>query len=101
MGMESRNLIDISCVALRLGVTERHVRRLVFERRIPFIKWGHLLRFDPDELEKWLDDARIGVTGEAYAAGASPVRSRPSRSCWPKEAGSSTLGGTADRHVPR
>jgi len=101
MGMESRNLIDLSCVALRLGVTERHVRRLVFERRIPFIKWGHLLRFDPDELERWVDDARIAVTDETYDGGASPVRSRPSRSCRPNEAGSSALAGTADRHVPR
>ena len=101
MGMESRNLIGISCVALRLGVTERHVRRLVFERRIPFIKWGHLLRFDPDELEQWLDGARIGVTGEAYAAGASPVRSRPSRSCSPKEARSPARGSSADRRATR
>ena len=37
---------------------EAHIRRLVAERRIPFIKWGHLLRFDPAEIERWLDDAR-------------------------------------------
>ena len=46
--------MDISGVADRLGVSERHVRRLVFERRIPFIKWGHLLRFDPTEVTEWL-----------------------------------------------
>ena len=51
-------LVDISWVARRLGVTERHVRRLVAERRIPFIKWGHLLRFDPDEIEAWIDGGR-------------------------------------------
>jgi excisionase family DNA binding protein len=45
-------------VALRLGVNERHVRRLVAERRIPFVKWGHLLRFDPIELEAWIEAAR-------------------------------------------
>jgi excisionase family DNA binding protein len=32
-------------------VTERHIRRLVQERRIPFVKWGHPLRFDPDEID--------------------------------------------------
>lgn len=34
------------------GVTVRHVWRLVFERRIPIltIKWGHLFRFDQDEV---------------------------------------------------
>jgi len=51
-------LWDITTVARRLGVEVRHVRRLVLERRIPFIKWGHLLRFDPDEIEAWIDAAR-------------------------------------------
>lgn len=51
-------LWDIEAVADRLGVQVRHVRRLVNERRIPFIKWGHLLRFDPVEIEKWLDGSR-------------------------------------------
>ena len=51
-------LVDIEWVAGRLGVKVRHVRRLVADRRIPFVKWGHLLRFDPAELEAWLDRAR-------------------------------------------
>jgi excisionase family DNA binding protein len=45
-------------VARRLGVKVRHVRRLVSETRIPFVKWGHLLRFDPAEIER-------GSTGHA------------------------------------
>ena len=48
-------LLDIDGVAEHLGVNERHVRRLVAERRIPFVKWGHLLRFDPAEIAAWLD----------------------------------------------
>lgn len=51
-------LMDIEAVAVRLGVPVRHVRRLVAERRIPFLKWSHLLRFDPAEIEAWLDRAR-------------------------------------------
>src|SRR4051794_24621473 len=43
-------LVDIPAVAKTPGVDARHVRRLVYERRIPFIKWGHLIRFDPDEI---------------------------------------------------
>jgi excisionase family DNA binding protein len=54
----SRTLWNIDTVARRLGVQVRHVRRLVTERRIPYIKWGHLLRFDPTEIEKWLDASR-------------------------------------------
>jgi len=53
-------LLDVPAVAERLGVNHRYVRRLVAERRIPFIKFGHLLRFDPVEVEDWLDQARRG-----------------------------------------
>lgn len=49
------SLIDLAEVARRLAVNERHVRRLVAERRIPFVKWGHLLRFDPVAVDAWLD----------------------------------------------
>jgi excisionase family DNA binding protein len=52
------SLWGIEAVARRLGVQVRHVRRLVAERRIPFIKWGHLLRFDPVEIEAWIDRLR-------------------------------------------
>jgi excisionase family DNA binding protein len=51
-------LIDIPQLADYLGVNERHVCRLVAERRIPFINWGHLIRFDPDEVRDWLDSHR-------------------------------------------
>jgi excisionase family DNA binding protein len=51
-------LVDIERVAERLGVKVRHVRRLVADRRIPFVKWGHLLRFDPAEIEAWIDGSR-------------------------------------------
>lgn len=51
-------LLDIATVAERLGVQPRHIRRLVAERRIPYIKWGHLIRFDADEIAEWLDGWR-------------------------------------------
>jgi len=47
-------LLNINEVAEVLGVNVRHVRRLVFEHRIPYLKWGRLLRFDPREIERWL-----------------------------------------------
>jgi excisionase family DNA binding protein len=54
------DLVDIARAAERLGVSVRYVRRLVAERRIPYVKFGHLLRFDPVELEAWIDAARVG-----------------------------------------
>jgi excisionase family DNA binding protein len=59
-------LLDISGVAERLGVEVRHVRRLVAERRIPFVKWGHLLRFDPAEIDRWIDQARVSVASRRW-----------------------------------
>ena len=51
-------LMDIATLAEHLGVSVRHIRRLVHERRIPFIKWGHLIRFDPVEVHAWLAQCR-------------------------------------------
>lgn len=51
-------LWNITEVADALGVDVRHVRRLVHERRIPYIKWGHLLRFDPTDIVAWVDAYR-------------------------------------------
>ena len=56
---DRRHLVDLPAVAEFLGVTERHVRRLVAERRIPFYKWGHLLRFDLVEVEAWVASHRV------------------------------------------
>ncbi len=75
-----RTLWDIGTVATRLGVETRHVRRLVSERRIPFIKWGRLLRFDPSEIEAWLDEARrppaAGAVLDAVARSRHPGSTR-------------------------
>jgi len=51
-------LVDITTLGEHLGVAPRHIRRLVAERRIPYIKWGHLIRFDPAEIAAWIDDNR-------------------------------------------
>lgn len=56
---EIPELIDVQAVAGRLGVNVRHVRRLVAERRIPYIKWGHLVRFDPEDVAAWLERSRV------------------------------------------
>ena len=56
-------LLTVAEVAERLGVQVRHVRRLVAERRIPYIEWGHLIRFDPDDIEQWLDGNRRPFAG--------------------------------------
>ena len=51
-------LLTIGELATHLGVTERHIRRLVAERRVPYVKWRRFIRFDPAEINTWLDQAR-------------------------------------------
>lgn len=60
-------LVGMDAVAAALGVTERHVRRLVTERRIPYVRVGHFIRFDPEELARWVDEHRVEPRREAPA----------------------------------
>lgn len=66
-------LLDVDSVAEALGVTPRHIRRLVAERRIPFFKIGKFVRFDPGSLDIWLDQRRVDVQGSP----SSGRRSQP------------------------
>ncbi|HUP76814.1 MAG TPA: helix-turn-helix domain-containing protein [Acidimicrobiales bacterium] len=63
------HLLSIEQVAERLGVTVRHVRRLVFERRITYVKWGHLLRFEPESVDRFIG-ANTYESGRRGASGA-------------------------------
>lgn len=55
---DRRPLLDIDAVAELLGTSVRHLRRLVQERRIPVVRVGRLIRFDPADIDAWLDDHR-------------------------------------------
>jgi excisionase family DNA binding protein len=55
----SPSLLSIEQLADWLGVTDRFIRRLVAERRIPFLKIGKFIRFDPVEIDPWLDSQRV------------------------------------------
>ncbi len=52
-------LMTMDQLAQRLGVTRRHVRRLVDERRVPFLRVGRFIRFDPAEVADWLNGNRV------------------------------------------
>ncbi len=47
-------LVDVAGIARLLGVEVRMVRRLVFERRIPYVKVGKYVRFDVAEVAAWV-----------------------------------------------
>ncbi|MGH1492072.1 MAG: helix-turn-helix domain-containing protein [Acidimicrobiales bacterium] len=55
----SETLLDIDGAAERLAISPRFMRKLVAERRIPFLKVGRLVRFDVADLNRWLDGCRV------------------------------------------
>ena len=50
-----RQLLDGPQLAHLLHTTERHLRRLVAERRIPFVRVGRFIRFDTAAIGRWLE----------------------------------------------
>jgi len=57
--MSHSPLLTVDEVAERLGVSATTVSRLVRERAIPHVRVRHALRFDPADLEAWLDAQRL------------------------------------------
>ena len=54
-------LLTMGEAAERLCTTPRHVRRLVFERRIAYRKVGRFVRFHPDDLAEYVAAQRVEV----------------------------------------
>lgn len=70
-------LLTIPELVERLGTSTRHIRRLIDERRIPYLKVGKLIRFDVDEINRWLDDTRVAPRPAPTVQ--HPTRLRPVR----------------------
>jgi excisionase family DNA binding protein len=46
-------------VASVLRITVRGVDKMVIEKRIPYLKLGKMVRFNPTTLEKWMESRSI------------------------------------------
>jgi excisionase family DNA binding protein len=77
-------LLTMEEVAERLNTTPRHVRRLVFERRIAYRKLGRYVRFDPADVDEYIAVNRIEV---GPRAGRSVARVPPKSDARPRRAG--------------
>ena len=59
-------LLDYQDLSIWLNDSVRHLRRLVNERRIPYVKVGHFVRFDPEQIRLWLEtNGRVAVVATA------------------------------------
>jgi excisionase family DNA binding protein len=52
-------LLTVDEAAERLGVKPRFVRRLIAEKRIPYVKLGSHVRIDSDDLDRFVDAGRV------------------------------------------
>ena len=59
MGTDPRSLLDKDDVARWLCTSVRHVQRLVQERRLPYAKVGHFVRFDAADVSQWIDEQKV------------------------------------------
>jgi excisionase family DNA binding protein len=57
----SDHLLTAEQVATLLGTTPRHVRRLVFERRIAYRKLGRYVRFHPADVAEYVERCSVPV----------------------------------------
>ena len=64
-------LLTLAEVAERLNTTPRHVRRLVFERRIAYRKLGRYVRFHPADVEEYIAANRVEVGANRRASGTA------------------------------
>lgn len=57
-GPRRRPLLDTRGAGAYTGLGERYIRRLRSERRIPCIRIGGRLLFDPDDLDQLIEEHR-------------------------------------------
>jgi len=62
-------LLSVEQAAERLGTSARFVRRLVFERRIAYVKLGRHVRISSRDLDAFIEAGRVDV-GTMYQQGA-------------------------------
>ena len=63
--MNPQPLLDIEQAAERLNVSPRFIRRLIAQRRIDYLKIGKFIRFQPDELDSWIENQRVQHVGHS------------------------------------
>lgn len=58
-GIMQCDLMTAKDLSLALCISEDHIRRMVSQRTIPFVKIGRMVRFSPCDIEKWLSTKRV------------------------------------------
>ncbi len=52
-------LINVTEAAEWLGVTSQTLYKMVSHRRVPYVKVGGALKFDPEKLQAWISENSV------------------------------------------
>ena len=58
-GSKDYPLMNVQEVAQRLNLAVTTVYKMVNQRRIPFVKIGGALKFNPTQVERWIQDQTV------------------------------------------
>jgi excisionase family DNA binding protein len=58
---ELKRLLNIKEGAALLNISENTLRQWVHQRRVPMVKLGKAVRFDPEDLQKFIEANRRDV----------------------------------------
>ncbi len=61
--MKTDQFYTVKTLAERLAVTPMTIYRLVDQGKLPAVKIGRALRFDPEAVATFLDSVRVGPEG--------------------------------------
>jgi len=59
-----KQLMTIQEAALYLGLSVHTLYAWTSQRKIPFVKLGNRVRFDVEQLNRWIDKNRVSVVGD-------------------------------------
>jgi excisionase family DNA binding protein len=52
-------MLNVHELSKELGISESGIYQWISQRKIPFVKIGRTVRFDPEEISKWLSEKKI------------------------------------------
>lgn len=78
---ERKRYLDVEGVASYLELSKHTIRSWVKNRKIPFIKCGRAVRFNLDDIEKWMQAKRVSCLGNRYLSFCLSSFSHISFSC--------------------
>jgi excisionase family DNA binding protein len=52
-------LLHVNEVCGTLGIKESTLRKWIFNRRIPFVRVGRLVKFEPEAIQRFIEENRV------------------------------------------